>query len=554
MFLSYRKYFRLLHATKKTKEGEQAMETTRRGFLTAMGATGAALALGMAGCASQKNMAATGDKAAETPEVDLSNATVVECDMAVVGTGTSGLIAATRAAELGARVVVLEKLSEIAVGGCSRYTAGFAAFNAKDLKGVEGTMTPDEYIGIQTEYHRNACNIDAVRLYAYNSGEATDWLTEQGVQFNVFGNVHQPVAPEVTDAGLTGPGMIDVLYTQAKNYDVDFRFETVAKGLITDGDTVNGVYAETDSGELLAIQAPKVVLATGGFGANGELFEKHTGVSYDVVEFYGPDGVPMGDGIEWALGLGASQHHPNAVSYANLKLADFPGEGAPENILFAKQQPLVWVNSRARRFVTEDLCTVADWTLNGESVSQQEKVFSIFDQAFLDRIATEGPWQGQLFTEIEEGKAIPEATDYANAVIDSGTYECYKADTLAELAEKAGLDASTLEETIAEYNEFCKAGVDGHFNKNKDHLVAVTTPPYYCFRNKLAFYNTLGGLKVDDSCQVLKMKGSQPITGLYAVGSDAGGAFGYYYNSSVTPGEMQGWCVTTGYVVGNSVA
>ena len=56
--------------------------------------------------------------------------------MVVVGSGTSGLIAATRAAEKGSRVVLLEKLPETAVGGCSRYTAGFAAFEASDNKGA----------------------------------------------------------------------------------------------------------------------------------------------------------------------------------------------------------------------------------------------------------------------------------------------------------------------------------------------------------------------------------------------------------------------------------
>ena len=45
-------------------------------------------------------------------------------DAVVIGSGTSGLIAATRAAELGAKVVLLEKLDEGQVGGCSR---GFRA-------------------------------------------------------------------------------------------------------------------------------------------------------------------------------------------------------------------------------------------------------------------------------------------------------------------------------------------------------------------------------------------------------------------------------------------
>jgi len=33
---------------------------------------------------------------------------------------------------------------------------------------------------------------------------------------------------------------------------------------------------------------------------------------------------------------------------------------------------------------------------------------------------------------------------------------------------------------------------------------------------------------------------------VYACGSDAGGIFGYYYDISIAPGVMQGWCSTSG--------
>lgn len=526
------------------------MEITRRSFLLAAGGLGVAAAMGATGCTSQTE-AAIEDK---PKEADLSNATPISADAVIVGTGTAGLVAATRAAESGANVIVLEKLPEAAVGGCSRYTAGFAAFEASDMADDDSTMSIEDYVSIQTEYHRNACNVDIVRAYADHSGPATDWLIEQGVQFNVLGNVHQPVAPEVDDAGLTGPGLIDIVYKKAQEHGVEFRFETEALDLIVSDGTVTGISAKTSTGEILAISAPAVVLATGGFGANKEMFEEKTGVSYDVVEFYGPAGVPMGDGIRMGLGMGGKQHHPGAVSYANLKLADYPGESSPENILFAKQQPLVWVNGSANRFVSEELCTVADWTLNGEAVSQQDKVFSVFDSAFLERIATEGPWQGQLFTAIEEGKPIPEVRDYADKVIESGGYNCFKADTIEELAEQAGLDPKQLAETITAYNSSCAEGKDARYGKNPDFLFPVEKAPYYCFKNKLAFYNTLGGLKIDTECRVLKMSDGQPVPGLYAIGSDAGGAFGYYYNSSVTPGEMQGWCLSSGFIVGNALA
>lgn len=62
----------------------------------------------------------------------------------------------------------------------------------------------------------------------------------------------------------------------------------------------------------------------------------------------------------------------------------------------------------------------------------------------------------------------------------------------------------------------------------------------------LAFYNTVGGLKVDEYARVI---GSdyKPIPGLYAGGSDAGGLFGPYYDVSIAPGSTQLWARVSGY-------
>ena len=517
---------------------------TRRGLISAatLGAGAAALAPALAG-------------AAEASAVEeLTPAQVIAADAVVIGSGTSGLIAATRAAELGKSVVLVEKLEEAQVGGCSRYTAGFAAFEAPDGLDVDGAIAIEDYINTQVTYHRNACNAETVRLYAETSGPATGWLLDQGIEFNVLGSVHQPVSPDAVGAGLTGGGLIDKLYVKAVEYGVQFLFETEAKQLLLAGGAAAGVIAQSAAGEIVEIDAPAVVLACGGFGANAEMFEKYTGTAYGVVEFYGLMNMPTGDGVRFGLEAGGSLHHPSAVSYANLKLADFPGEGAAENILFAKQQALVWVNSRGRRFVTEELCKVEDWTVNGEACSQQDKIFNIFDAAFLAKIEKEGPWQGQLFTDIEAGKPVANATELAQAVVADGSYGCYSADTIEELAEKAGINPAALAETIQAYNGFCEAGEDSAFGKAAEFLVPVSEPPFYAFRNKLAFYNTLGGLKVDTTCQVINHETGEVVSGLYAIGSDAGGCFGYYYNSSVVPGEMQGWCVSSGFVAGNDIA
>ena len=74
----------------------------------------------------------------------------------------------------------------------------------------------------------------------------------------------------------------------------------------------------------------------------------------------------------------------------------------------------------------------------------------------------------------------------------------------------------------------------------------MDTPPFYGFRCLLAFYNTVGGLKVDEYARVIR-NDFKPIPGLYAGGSDAGALFGPYYDVSCAPGSTQLWARVSGY-------
>ena len=62
---------------------------------------------------------------------------------------------------------------------------------------------------------------------------------------------------------------------------------------------------------------------------------------------------------------------------------------------------------------------------------------------------------------------------------------------------------------------------------------------------KRTYFATVGGLKVDENMRVLKTTGDY-VTGLYACGGDANGAYGTAYDVGVTSGSQQGWAGTSG--------
>jgi fumarate reductase flavoprotein subunit len=124
----------------------------------------------------------------------------IECDVAVVGAGISGTPAAIRAAELGARVHVLEKGP---THGKHR-TGGFAAFGTKAQKaaGIELSEELRERIVIDLWCSSMAFQgrLPLSSLWMRYSAEVADWLSDilasKGIQVRA-----------VDTAGITGPGL-----------------------------------------------------------------------------------------------------------------------------------------------------------------------------------------------------------------------------------------------------------------------------------------------------------------------------------------------------------
>ena len=120
--------------------------------------------------------------------------------------------------------------------------------------------------------------------------------------------------------------------------------------------------------------------------------------------------------------------------------------------------------------------------------------------------------------------------------------------TIAELARRISADESTLESTIAKYNEYCEAGKDADFGRPKEHLRAIKGPPYYAIKLQPMLINTQGGPRRDKQARVIDVDG-KPIPRLYAAG-ELGSIWGFMYQGANNVSE----CLVFGRIAGRNAA
>lgn len=524
------------------------MDTTfsRRSFLAATALAGAGMAATLAGCG-QPSTASKSDSADAANAPATHNPVDTEtCDIVIVGAGTAGMCAAARAAELGASVICLEKNGS--VGGSSGAAEGLSGIGTYLTKELQLEIDEDEVFQAIMNFHHWQPNADVLRTFIKNSGATIDWLHENcGINF-VTSTIVSPVSYRTWHlAGLPGETtpefnqktLIEPLFDYGSSLGVDFKLSCPGTGLMTEGDTVTGVYY-SDGKDEHAIEASKgVILATGGYCDNEEMFERFTHIDFDRVHNWGVPGRD-GDGIAWGLDLGAATHIPAGMLFSPTTIPETPSFYEKANWVFS-WQPNFRVNQSAIRFVNE--FNAPDFACIANAVLAQESCYSIVDQAYIDMINDVALPIGLDSIGYTTGKPLEGARDAVNEAVEAG--RVVKADTIDELAEKLGLDPNTLAQSLATYNDYCADGVDLEFGAPKDVLIPLSTPPFYGAAISAACFASIGGLNVNRNLQVLKEDGSV-IPNLYALGGDASSDAGRDYDVAIMPGSQQGWCATGG--------
>ena len=498
-------------------------------------------AAAVAGCSADSAPEKLADSSGESTSHNPSR--TESCDIVVVGSGMAGICAGARAADLGAHVIVLEQNSSL--GGTSTVAEGAAGVNSyiHVRDGIE--INVNEAVNRVEEYCHWGANKDVLTRFVTESGATIDWLHDTcGVRFAAATSfpgsypAWHLLCDEEGKQVTIGPGVIEPLAAFIGDHGGEVRPDNRATGLITEGDAVKGVYV-SDGADEYAIEADAVILATGGYSDNQEMFESYSRIPFDRVYGWGIPG-RNGDGITWAEQMGAMLHNAGTVMFAASRVSGATMLADKLNMLISFQC-MLRVNDKGRRFFNESM--YMDFTTISNAILAQVGTFALFDQAWLDSVADELLPVGWELYGFPENAPWPEARDVVDEAVAAGNL--VKADTLEQLAERLGIDAAGLKETVERYNSFIESGVDEDFGAVTAMLPPMTQAPFYGGKITAGSYATCGGLYVDENLRVISKNGD-PIPGLFALGGDASSIYGNDYDVGVLPGSQQGWCATGG--------
>ena len=426
----------------------------------------------------------------------------LSCDVVVVGSGISGMAAALSAAQEGARVIMLEKLS--LSGGAATGSGGAILAAGSSLQNeADGNMDPEGLVENLYRYSEEQANLDVIKHIVSHSAEIIDWYVGLGVEFEVgqcYGTpihyAHRALNPD--GSGKSGSNIFNKTYPAFLAAGGTCLLNTRATELLQDeSGAITGVKA-TCGPCTYTIACPAVVLAAGGYEGDAELLSQwspHCGIQMvDTLCHVGD----TGDGQTTAAynPLPAIKVTADGVRYCN--------ETHSEEGLDQGHQFKAFYDSGSQ------------WT------------YTLFDSSTLDENA---------------------AAEFEKAQKRGDVYE---GDTIEAVAEAAGVDPAGLVATVERWNEIVAAGVDEDFGC--EQLAEIGTyedGPFFLVPYTMVINGTVGGLKIDDASQVLREDGST-IEGLYAAGETCNGE--YYYRLYPSGGASLLFGSVTGKIAGANAA
>jgi 3-oxosteroid 1-dehydrogenase len=483
-----------------------------------------------------------------------------EYDVIVVGSGGGAMTGAALAAKAGLSTLVLERTALI--GGTSAYSGGACWLPGSAVQRRAGL--PDSTDGARAYLAEVLKDPDPARVEALlaHAPELVDTLEADPL----FEFEWIPF-PEYHDAPGRVPMGRSIQPSNIKRADLDPAVAALVRPPVERDRVGKGGRSTLTGGQALIARLAAIVVREGGTIATGRhvtaLQRDETGRIASVTAA-GPDGqvrIRARRGILIAAGgyegnaeqrtrhgtpgragwtmapEGTNTGEIIAAAAANGAATDFSGEGwfcpgllhpdGSGSFTLGFRSGLM-VDQTGRRYANE--CLPYD-RFGRAMAAAPERIPSWF-----------------LFDSREGGRlpaiAMPEGD--AAEHLACGTW--VQAGTLAELAERTGVDPTVLAETVARFNRFAESGVDEDFGRGGDEydtffagagspnkaLVPLDQPPYFAATFVLSDLGTKGGLVTDAAARVLDTSGA-PIPGLYATSNSTASVFGSSYPAPGAP-------------------
>ncbi|MDF7638241.1 FAD-binding protein [Lactobacillus sp. ESL0791] len=468
-------------------------------------------------------------------------------DVVVLGFGGAGATAARFAADAGAKVLIVDSAPEGHEGGNTRYSGQMVGYSndeeayRKYFHSLAQHFNLDEDLaetfisGIagMKDYFKKY--LDVEHVYSFKEdimGKSHDDIIADYPAFPGAKNYDMIMVHK----GIVDGALWNILRQKVldRSDKIDVWYSSPVKHLLQNSrQMVVGVQVERDHVLVNVYAQNGVVLATGGFENNQQMIQDYIG-NYQLIPVAGL--YNKGKGVDLATEVGAKLWH----------MTKFSGGGLQQN--FAVWEPNL---QRAKAYHnTPELCSGSIFTVGDDGCRyfneqlQPHEGYVRMGGSYHTPVNPIHPYL--VFDEKQKNKISQMTASPYDRVLNY----VIKADTIAELAQKMGVDPEKLQATVTEFNFFAENGQDYAYHRDGKTLTAFAADgPYYAVKLVQVMGWTQGGPKRNSRCEIISAIDGQPIPHLYGAGE-----LGSVITNLYQGGSNLANCLIFGKIAGQNAA